>query len=380
MVFSGLALVLLVAVAPPEARKERGFDALGVPLLSFNSDVGVGYGAVGGAYFYSPGYRPYRYGLALQTFFTTRGIQNHWLRYDGPNLIGNTRVEARVEWRRELATPYFGPGNNAVPTFDDDPNDRRFSFERVAPAAWVRIRPNPFGETHPFKPYLGYGYRWNTIRPIADSLLSEDAPLGMGGGPTGQLLAGALWDTRDDENDTTRGGAEELSVRLAAVATGSRYTFAGLTASERRFWSLSPRAVLAQRLTVDYLFGQVPFFEWNNIGGVNYIEGIGGMGSVRGVTRNRYGGNLKAVSNTELRVNAFSVPLLGQEMKVGALAFVDFGRAWHPGIDGGPWYAWHPGVGGGVRVARRAAVLRFDYALATETGHPGLYITFGQMF
>jgi hypothetical protein len=40
----------------------------------------------------------------------------------------------------------------------------------------------------------------------------------------------------------------------------------------------------------------------------------------------------------------------------------------------------HPGLGAGVRLARRAAVLRFDYALATETWRQGVYVTFGHMF
>src|SRR5688572_6392154 len=95
----GVVCAIASAAAPLEARKEQGFDAVGVPLLSFNSDLGFGYGAVGGAYIYGPGYRPYRHGLALQAFFTTRGVQNHWLRYDGPRLIGSARLEARVEWR-----------------------------------------------------------------------------------------------------------------------------------------------------------------------------------------------------------------------------------------------------------------------------------------
>ena len=54
-----------------------------------------GYGAVGGVYVYSPGKRPFAHAISAQTFFTTRGVQNHFLRYDGPELFGNVRVEAR---------------------------------------------------------------------------------------------------------------------------------------------------------------------------------------------------------------------------------------------------------------------------------------------
>jgi outer membrane protein assembly factor BamA len=380
MLLPALALSLLCA-ATPEARKERGFDALGVPLVSYNSDVGFGYGAVGGAYFYSPGYKPYRHGVALQAFFTTGGVQNHWLRYDGPQFFKGARIEARLEWRRELFTPYYGPGNVASPEFDNDFSDLNYNYDRVSPGGWVRVRTHPLGQDHPFQQYFGYGYKWNDIRPYPGSLLERDQPVGIAGGSTGQLLFGLLWDTRNDESDPTQGGLEEVSLRLSAEPTGSRYQFGGVTLAERRFWTLgSPRFVFAQRLALDLLFGDVPFFEWTGTGGINYLEGIGGMSSVRGVPRNRYGGNLKVISNSELRFYPYEFQLFGAPVKVGGLAFFDLGRAWHPGVDDGEWYNWHPGVGAGVRLVRRAAVVRFDYAFAPEEVRHGVYVTFGHMF
>ncbi len=379
---SALVVATLLTAAPPaEARKESGFDAFGVPLLSFNSDTGVGFGAVGGAYLYSPGYRPYRHGLAAQTFFTTRGVQNHWLRYDGPRLLPRTRVEARLEWRRELFAPYYGPGNQASPEFpEDDFEDPFYSYDRISPGGWIRLRPAVLGPEHPFQPYVGYAYRWNDVRPYAQSLLEREAPRGLSGGPTGQMTAGVLWDTRDDESDTSRGGVEEISLRLSSPVSGSRYSFGGVTASERRFWPIGNRFVIAQRFTLDYLFGDVPFFEWPNIGGLQYNEGIGGMGSVRGVPRNRYSGNLKVLSNTEARFYVFEFQLFGEKTRAGGLVFADLGRTWHPGVPDGPWYDLHPGAGGGLRVVRRAAVVRFDYAVALENLRQGIYITFGQLF
>src|SRR5688572_12302490 len=70
------------------AKKESGIDAIALPLLSFNSDHGFGYGGVGGMYLYAPGKTPYAHALGAQVFFSSRGVQNHYLRYDGPQLIG----------------------------------------------------------------------------------------------------------------------------------------------------------------------------------------------------------------------------------------------------------------------------------------------------
>ena len=104
------------------------------------------------------------------------------------------------------------------------------------------------------------------------------------------------------------------------------------------------------------------------------------MSSVRGIERNRFVGNIKVFSNSELRVHARTCGILGQPMRLGAAAFLDVGRVWHPGVTDGAWHHWHPGVGVGLRLTRRAAVMRMDYALSTETGGQRLYLNFGQMF
>ena len=386
--FALLASLSAAPVAPPPqpapglppAKKESGVDAIAFPLVSFNSDHGFGYGGVGGMYLYAPGKAPYAHALGAQVFFSSRGVQNHYLRYDGPQLLGPMRVEGRLEYRRELHSPFFGAGNKSAPDFRGDENDPRYNFDKGAPGFWVRLRGRPCGDTHPLQSYVGYGWRHTRVDVYETSMLGQEQPLGIEGGSTGQLLAGVLWDTRDDESDPTVGGVEELALRVSGSATGSRYHYAGITLSERRYLKLSSRLTLAHRLTLDMLFGDVPFFEWSNTGGVNVTEGIGGMSSVRGIERNRFSGNIKAFSNTELRFQAANLKVFGQDMRVGAVVFMDFGRVWHPGVPDGKWYEWHPGIGGGVRLARRAAVIRMDYARSTESGKQRFYLTFGHMF
>jgi outer membrane translocation and assembly module TamA len=211
-------------------------------------------------------------------------------------------------------------------------------------------------------------------------MLEQMKPLGIEGGPTGQLMLGALWDSRDNESDPSTGGVEEVAIRVSGHATGSRYRYAGVTLSERRYFQLGPRFIFAQRLSLDMLFGEVPFFEWSTTGGVSFTEGVGGMSSVRGIERNRFGGNIKVFSNSELRFHALDMRVLDQPMKLGAAAFMDIGRVWHPGVADGAWHEWHPGVGAGLRVTRRAAVIRVDYAFSTETGGQRLYMSYGHMF
>jgi Omp85 superfamily domain len=360
---------------------KRGFDAIGLPLVSYNSDLGWGLGVVGGGYLYSPGYEPYRHALAVQAFLTTEGVQNHWLRYDGPRLFGRTRLEVRGEYRRELFAPFYGAGNIAGGDADIRTNVERWSFDHFYPGAWVRLRAQPYGEEHPLEVYAGYGFHHIRVRPHRDSALAELSPLGIQGGSHAQVFIGAIWDTRDDEVDPTTGGTEEIALRISAVPTPSRYEYAGFTLSERRFWSLgTERLIFAQRVIIDVLTRGAPFFEWPQLGGTTGGEGIGGVSSVRGVPRNRYQGTVKIVLNSEMRFYVWDFPLFGERVKTGAVAYFDVGRVWQPGVDDGHLLTWHPGIGTGIRLVRRAAVARFDYAVSTETWRPGIYVTFGHMF
>ena len=379
-----LALALASGGAAAEAEEaeppKSHVDWIALPLVTFNTDLGLGAGVIAGAYFYQRGWVPYRHAIGLQSYVTRRGVQAHLLRYDGPRLLASTRVEARLEYRRELRAPFFGAGNISAPDFTGANPERRFEYDRLSPAFWVRVREKPLGPSEPLELYGGYGFRTVRVRAYPDSLLAAQQPLGISGGAAGQLFAGAFWDTRDEEEDPHRGGLEEVAVRAAISGLGSDFLFGGATAGERRFFPLGARLVLALRLVADAQWGQVPFFEWPTIGGLNAGEGVGGVSSVRGVPRNRFAGNLKLLSNTELRARLYEFTAWGSPVRIGALAFFDAGRVWHPWTPDGPLSVWHPGAGGGLRLARRAAVLRLDGAVDVETGRLAVYVAFGHMF
>lgn len=59
-----------------------------LPIVMYDSDKGLGYGANIGVFFRDPELDPYRAAIRAQFFQTTRGIQKHFLRVDVPRVFG----------------------------------------------------------------------------------------------------------------------------------------------------------------------------------------------------------------------------------------------------------------------------------------------------
>ncbi|MGI5865481.1 MAG: Omp85 family outer membrane protein [Myxococcales bacterium] len=360
-----------------EREAERSVDTLVVPLASFNSDDKLGFGLAGGAYVYGGGRRPYAHAFAGQVFMTTGGVQSHFLRYDGPQFLGSgVRLEGRLDYRREKFAPYFGPGNNSAPDFEGEERSGLYTYERLNAGGWVRVRIGTPGAVP--QPYVGYSFRFTSVRPHEGSLLEQQRPLGVEGGRTGQVLVGIVRDTRDDESDPSRGGSQELALRIGSRATGSDYDYGQATLTVRHFVPLGRWLVLGGRVAGDWLFGDVPFYEWPNLGGLLGAEGIGGISSVRGIARHRYTGTLKLLANVELRATLAEPRILGRRIKVGGVLFADAGRAWFEESYDGPWYRLHTAGGVGVRLVHGAAVARFDFGISRD--RQAVYFMLGHMF
>src|SRR4051812_31949798 len=88
-----IALIVALAALPAaNAQQPRptGTKITGLPALGFDSDEGVGYGALLQFYDYgSEGKTPYRYSLQPTVFLTSRGRRDALIFLDGPHLLGN---------------------------------------------------------------------------------------------------------------------------------------------------------------------------------------------------------------------------------------------------------------------------------------------------
>ena len=91
-----LALVVsvsLAAVCPRTAdaqQRPTGLEIGGLPALNFDSDEGVGYGALVELYQYGQGgLLPYVWSLRPTVFLTSRGRRDFTLFFDAPRLLSN---------------------------------------------------------------------------------------------------------------------------------------------------------------------------------------------------------------------------------------------------------------------------------------------------
>src|SRR5678816_3185541 len=90
------AVALIVsAVRPTQAQRERAVELSGLPALNFDADEGVGYGVILAFYAYQPGNTAYRWTLQPTVFLTTEGRRDYTVFFDAPATAGRS-------WRTTL--------------------------------------------------------------------------------------------------------------------------------------------------------------------------------------------------------------------------------------------------------------------------------------
>jgi hypothetical protein len=403
-------------------RVRTGLGVAGLPLANFNTDAGLGYGARVALYDYGAGQTPYRHALTLQFFQTTNGLMAHFLSLDSPRFEGSLwRLEANLRLMGDKFSPYYGlgnaskvqssyvtcrraPGQSGNSACADNPAFRGthyYQYQSLSPEAALKGRRDLGGPWRLLAIYrfrltmldLAYDERGSTAR---DSKLMEDWMAGERlpglsfdnwgrARPvrTGELTAGIVYDSRTPEFSPTRGFFHEVSVRGAAAAVGSELPYWGANLTLRGYQHLDARQrlVVAGRLVGDVLGGDAPFFLLSAVGGLNGPEAIGGLGSVRGLRRNRFVGRAKAFGNAELRWKFAHFRPGKHDLELTGIGGVDGGRVWKDLAADGPALALHYAAVGGMRIIwDDAFIVRVDYGQALTERSNGLYIDFFHVF
>lgn len=384
-----VAAVLLIGLAPLPAHPQTGFEIGGVPALNFDSDEGFGYGAVVALYQYGDGSTlPYRWSAQPTVFLTTEGRQDFTLFFDAPSLFGKWRLDAFVGSQRQVATPYYGLGNEAVfdPDRVTDTDPFYYRFGRTLRSALGNLQ-RPLGDT-PLRLLVGGGIIHGTLDAVPEdtgnTLVAEEIAAGVRPGVEGwinYLRAGLIWDTRDRETGPRRGTWSDLLVQRVDEILGSEVGYTRWTLTDRRYWTVGP-LVVANRLLLQGVSQDLPLVDLHRLQtSFRDREALGGARSLRGMLRNRYTGRGLFLWNTEVRWRAAEFGLWGRAFHLALSTFVDQGRVWdgQPGA-GELLSELHRGFGGGVRIGMGPDfVVAADLGTADETGLQ-IYVGLGWLF
>jgi outer membrane protein assembly factor BamA len=389
--FAAIPCVAQQPAAQPPA--ETGWEWFVLPTLNFSSDDGFGYGALLDLYNYGDGVTPYRFMIRPIVLLTTKGRRDIVLLIDAPRLLPRGwRFDAFVGREQQLATPYFGIGNETVndTTLSDQGDDFYYRYGKTQ----LRVAANVQRElSRSVRLIAGAGLvdveldatPFDSGTTLLLQQLQQRQGVAAPTLPNDRYIfvrGGAVLDTRDREIGPTRGHWVDLLVQGANLNAGS--SFARVTISARKYASLTSRLVFAQRLVVQQVNGGTPFFDLPTLQASQVSssqpEGLGGGGSVRGISRNRYVGDGIAFSNSELRWRFKELKLLGKPAYLVGSAFLDAGRVWDGAIAAEELFSdLHAGYGGGLRLGLGPSFLvAFDFGKSSESTQ--IYIGLGYPF
>jgi outer membrane protein assembly factor BamA len=357
--------------------------------VNFDSDEGFGYGVAVALYHYGDGsVQPYRWSVQPTVFLTTKGRRDYTVFFDAPSLFGGWRLDVFAGSQRQIATPYYGLGNNAVydPSRVTDADPYYYRFGRRLNSGLVNLQ-RPLGDS-PLRLLIGAGVIRASLDAVPEgtgtTLVAEEIAGGVRPGTEGWInyvRAGLIYDTRNRETAPGRGTWSDILVQRVDKILGSEVGYTRWTITDRRYWRLGP-LILVNRLLLQGISGDVPLVDLHRLqASFRDQEGLGGARSVRGLLRNRYAGRGMFLWNTEVRWPAFTFQLWSRSFHFAVSAFLDQGRVWEGQPRPGDLLSGlHRGFGGGVRLGMGPDfVVGADLGTGAETGLQ-LYVGAGWLF
>jgi len=376
------------ASSGPEA--QTGWEITGLPALNYNSDEGFGYGLVLSLYNYGTGgYSPYRFTLQPLVFLTTEGRRDFTLFFDAPHLLsGGWRLDGFLGFEKQIATPYYGLGNDAPFIVENSQGSNPFYYRFGRERAVLRGNlQRPLGGL-PLRVLMGAQIADVSIDPTpkdeGTTLLAEELGLGgpVPGGLQTSVRGGLIWDSRDRESGPRNGVWTAFLVETVMEALGSSSSFTRWTLADRRYFPIRENLIFANRVVLQHISGSPPFYALSYVqASFGGQEALGGSQSIRGILRNRYVGEGIFFWNAEVRWRFREFRVLRKSGHLAAIGFLDWGRVWEEGVDLSTLASGlHLGAGAGLRIGFGPNfVVAFDFGRSEEVGLQ-TYIGLGYLF
>ena len=348
--------LLLAAVCTASAQEEikkTGLNFGPLHAVRYSSDLGFQYGALLDIYQYGDGtvYPDYMWKINVETSWYTKGNSVYHVFYDSKHLIPGLRVSADLTYLGNKTTNFYGYNGAAalfIPELNKIVDGQGLYMMRRDDFRFEFTTQGQFGDSHwgwvaglAFNSYKT-GHAVNKSLNAAVDLSLYDIYLKhdiipaaeANGGNHLDIKLGVVFDTRDHENNPTRG------TNLEAFFFGSpdflngkrdyRNDYLKLAVHFRQFFPLADRLVFAGHLAFQGLIaGNAPFYSLQTIQPINrkniITDGLGSISSVRGTVVNRLQGNSYAWANFELRWSFAKFRWINQNWAIALNPFFDMG-------------------------------------------------------
>jgi hypothetical protein len=416
---------------------KTGWNFGGLPVLGYDSDMGLQYGALANIYYYGDGstYPQYFHSFYFEVSRYTKGTGINQFFFDSKKLIPKVRVTADVTYLTEKALHFFGfNGYESVYNhpWENDKEDSLVYKSRVfyryqrdllrigadfqgkffhknflwlAGFTYLNIHTGPVNVDN-----LNKGVKESRKLPHVPGLYDDYVKWGIlgkdsTGGTNNFIKLGLVFDTRDNEPNPMHGIWTEALIAVAPSFIGDgRFSFIKLSVTHRQYFTLA-REVLSFAYRISYqgtIAGTAPFYIQNymisSFSQTTTIDGLGGSRTLRGIIRNRVVGDGVVYANAEFRWKFIRFHWIKQNFYLALNAFADAGMVVQPitinksgipsTVDQSLYFSSdkespHLALGGGFRIAmNQNFIISFDYGQAVDyrDGSNGIYVGLGYLF
>jgi outer membrane protein assembly factor BamA len=352
-----IATIFVAILAAPLRAQQQ--DTTGAiielfPIIVYDTDIGLG----GGAKMMVRNQLGARESFDITVFNSTKGERWYRLAVSLPDgeLRHGTRyplaVDLVFDYDKMISSNFYGIGNESRfedrETYTKEPIDLSIAFSRgLSPVLVAQL-----------------GLRW---RVVGNSGLDPAGRFQGVPDADGRMAATSLfgilrYDSRNSTVNPSSGAVLEGSYESAMDGLGGTITFSKYGATIQGYVPvIFPDLVLAGRFAFVSVEGDdVP---------PQFLVSVGGNGTLRGSTVDRYMDRTAAIINGELRF-----PIYRRLAGVGG---IDLGRVWGSTKQMGI-AAWHMNPTAGLRFVMETFIVRLDVGFGQET--TGIYFNFGQLF
>ena len=349
-----LAGCLFTSRAQEVAKTGLNFGPL--PAVGYSSDLGWHYGALSDIYWYGDGstYPDYVWKGNVEISRYSKGNTVLHSFFDSKYLIPGLRVSAAVSWFGNKTTNFYG-FNGApslyIPEMDKIQGGQGLYLMRRDIFRIQTCFQGTFGDSH--WGWAGGLTYWNikTGHAVNKDLSGTSSDVSLydiyvrngvipeaekDGGQHLELKAGVVYDTRDHENNPTRGTNIEAYVFGSPdIISKHDNNYLKLALHFKQFFPLGDRLVFGAHLAYQGLVaGNAPYYMLQSIQSINMkqinTEGLGSTCTLRGTITNRLQGNSYAWMNTELRWSFAKFRWINQNWTLALNPFFDMGKVISP--------------------------------------------------